>query len=362
MIDVLIVDDSPVARQLIDHILVADPNLRVVGTAASGEEAVESVARLKPDVVTMDIHMPGMNGFDATRKIMESNPVPIVIISGSYEHGEVDKAFRAMDEGALAILGRPVGLADPRYAQQAREIRQSVRLMAEVGVVRRTCRVARAASIPCSDRLASERAVAVRELVAIGASTGGPPVIQTILAGLPKDFRVPLVIVQHMAAGFVKGMVDWLNATSGVPVHLARHGEEALPGHAYVAPDALQMGVDAARRIVMQDAPPEHGVRPSASYLFRSVADGFGSRAVGVLLTGMGKDGASELNSMRMRGAATIVQSRETCVVFGMPGEAVRLGAAMDELPPDEIPAALVARVRGGGIPPAESRPAYRSK
>lgn len=348
-IHVLVVDDSPTARQMIVHILEAEPDLRVIGTAATGAEAVAFATQRKPDVITMDIHMPGVDGFEATRRIMESNPIPIVIISASYAVGDVDKAFRALEEGALAIFARPVGPADPRFEAQAREIRQSVRLMSEVKTVRRARRYAPApATAPPAASPVSAGAGAPFDLVVLGASTGGPPVLQKILARLPADFTPTLLIVQHIAAGFIGGMVEWLNTTSRIPVHLARHGAQTLAGQAYVAPDDLHMGVDAARRIVLTRAPPEYGVRPSVAHLLRSAMESFGGRIIGVILTGMGKDGARELLDLRQRGGATIVQDRETCVVFGMPGEAVRLGAAMEILPPEQIPAAL-ARLAGGG-------------
>jgi two-component system chemotaxis response regulator CheB len=262
------------------------------------------------------------------------------MVTSSYEPAEVGKAFRAIDEGALAILPKPYGLADSRYEAEAEAIRQTVRLMAEVRVVRRRPRAPRErAALPPPGVSAASDPI---RLVAIGASTGGPPALQTILAGLPKNFGAPVVVVQHMAGGFVCGMVDWLNGTSGPRVSVAADGTAVLPGCAYVAPDGLQMGVDGSGRVFLRPAPPEHGLCPSVSYLFRSVAAGHGARAAGVLLSGMGQDGAVELRSLRDLGATTIAQTRDTCVVYGMPGQAVALGGATYQLPPEQIATVLI--------------------
>jgi two-component system chemotaxis response regulator CheB len=186
------------------------------------------------------------------------------------------------------------------------------------------------------------QAPATVRIVAIGASTGGPPVLQTILAGLPKDFPAPLVIVQHMAAGFVRGFVEWLAHSSALPVHLATHGEHMLAGHVYVAPDGFQMKVDRGGKIALTRDPPENGLRPSVSYLFRSVAEVYGCDAVAGLLTGMGRDGAEELRRLKEKGAVTFAQDKDSSVVHGMPGEAIKLDAAMLILPPEKIAAVLM--------------------
>jgi two-component system chemotaxis response regulator CheB len=181
----------------------------------------------------------------------------------------------------------------------------------------------------------------------MGASTGGPPVLQTILSGLPKDFPVPLLIVQHIARGFLPGMVDWLSQTTGLRVQIAAHGAIPLPGHAYVAPDDFHLAADARGHLVLAREDAEGGLRPAVSYLFRSLADSYGANAVGVLLTGMGKDGAAELKRMKAHGAYTIAQDRDSSIVHGMPGAAIELGAATQVLPADKIAGALIARAAG---------------
>jgi two-component system, chemotaxis family, protein-glutamate methylesterase/glutaminase len=330
-IRVLVVEDSPVVRELLVYILGRDPEIQVSGTAVNGEEAIEAVIRTKPDIIIMDIHMPRMNGLDATRKIMETVPTPIVIVSGSSSRKEVAATFQALEAGALAIVEKPSGIDLPDGEDAANKLVQTVKLMAEVKVVRRW---PRKETVPATSR---KPLAAQIKIVAIGASAGGPLVLQTILRGLPKNFPVPIAIVQHMASGFTEGFIEWLGQSSGFPAHVAAHGEQLLAGHAYVAPDGFHMKVEAGNRIALSRDGPENGHRPSVSYLFRSVATVFGSGAVGVLLSGMGKDGAKELLLMKEKGAITIAQDRESAVVPGMPGEAIDLGAAMYVLTPDKI-------------------------
>jgi len=345
MIKVLVVEDSPAVREFLVHILRSDAEIQVVGTANDGAEALEAVPRLRPDVITMDIHMPNLNGFEATRRIMEENPTPIIIVSGSWDPQEVAKTFRAIEAGALAAIPRPLGIGHPKHADSTADLIRTVKLMSEVKVVRRWARHGAARVAPRELRVdvtPSNRAAAETKVVAVGASTGGPVVLQSILSLLPRDFPVPILIVQHMAAGFTEGFVEWLAHSSNLPICLAAHGAAPLPGRAYVAPDGFQMKVDGSGTITLTNDEPENGLRPSVSCLFRSVANVYGRNAVGVLLTGMGKDGAEELKTMKDRGAATIAQDKESCVVHGMPGEAIQLGAATYVLSPERIAAALV--------------------
>ena len=342
MIRVLIVDDSLVVRELLQHLLGSDPDIQVVGVARDGDEAVQLVHRMKPDVVTMDIHMPKMDGYQAIRKIMETHPVPVIIVSSSWDPQEVGNTFRAMEAGAVAALVKPQGPGHPDHASAAKELIQTVKLMSEVKMVRRWVRPSRDPATPGSQpRLAIRPKPSDISIIVMGASTGGPPVLQTILVRLPKDLPVPIVIVQHIAHGFVQGLLEWLKQTTGFPMHLASHGERLLPGHVYFAPDDHHIGVEADGRAMLSIDPPENGLRPSVSFLFRSVARNFGSKAIGVLLTGMGRDGAEELRMMRERGAVTFAQDQASSVVHGMPGEAMKLEAAVHVLPPEAIAESL---------------------
>lgn len=339
MIRVLVVEDSPVMRELLVHILSLDPELCVVAAVDSGEAAITEAARLKPDVITMDFHLPSMDGFAATKQIMQESPTPVLVVSSRSSSTETAWAFRALEAGALAVVEKPAGPGHPQHEKVTAELLRTVKLMSEVKVVRR--RPARVALRPRTGAL--PLGPAKPEIVAIGASTGGPPALNAILSRLPRDFPVPIVVVQHISPGFIEGFVQWLALSCPMALRVASHGMPLLPGCVYLAPDARHMEITSRGSIAL--VPPAHGnsgICPSVAVLFRSIAQVFGARAVGVLLTGMGKDGAEELKLIRERGGLTFAQDRDSAVVHGMPGEAIRLGAADYELSPAEIAEVLI--------------------
>jgi len=338
MINVLIVEDSPVMQELLVHIINSDPMLHVIGITSNGEEAVEAAEKLRPDVITMDIHMPKMDGIQATSHIMEICPTPIIIVSGNTQAKEVAFSFQMLKAGALAVLMRPPGIGHPYHKIEAAALIQTLKLMSEVKVVKRNRRVLKKSASLSPPTLQSKLNISsTSKLIAIGVSTGGPPLIQKILSGLPKNFPAPVLIVQHMTHGFIDGFVEWLSSTCNFPVHVAKQGNNPLPGHAYIAPDGFHMGVGNNSRISLSDQQPDNGLKPSVAHLFSTVAKVFGSRATGILLTGMGKDGAEELKMLKETGAVTIAQDKESSVVHGMPGEAIKLDAATYVMSPEEI-------------------------
>jgi two-component system, chemotaxis family, protein-glutamate methylesterase/glutaminase len=351
MIRVLIVEDSPVAQEFLTYIFASDPEIQVVGIAENGLEAIDLVHLKRPDVITMDIHMPIMDGFEATRKIMETVPTPIVIVSSSTRVKEVSSTFRAMEAGALAVILRPPGIGHPDYDAAYKELIRTVKTMSEIKVVRRIPERMRENALSLPSIPAVPETIMDIQVATIGASTGGPPALQKILSGLPHDLTFPVLIVQHIARGFIDGFGEWLSNTSSIPVHIASHGGYPLPGHCYIAPDNFHMGIAAGPRIMLNDQPPENGLRPAIAVLFRSVTQVLGPRSVGILLTGMGRDGAEELKAMKENGAITIAQDKESSVVYGMPGEAIKIDAATYVLPPEgiaEFLASLSKKRKGG--------------
>ena len=341
MIKVMIVEDSPVMQELLAYTLQSDPDFTIVGIAADGEEAIEMVMEKHPDVIAMDCYMPKLDGHQATRKIMEIKPTPIVIVTGSLAAKDVAITFSLIEAGALAIVKKPHSVNHPEYENDARALIHTLKLMSEVKVIRRSSRISKE---KVTIKPAIEKTIKAEseiKIIAVGASTGGPLVLQKIISGLPRKFPVPVLIVQHISPGFVNGFMEWLANTTNFPLHIASQGEFSLPGHIYIAPDGFHMGVENGPRIVLSDHAPENGLRPSVAFLFRTVANNFGSSAVGIILTGMGRDGAEELKLMKDNGAITIAQDEESSVVFGMPGEAIKLNAATLIISPEEISTAL---------------------
>ncbi len=339
-IRVLVVEDSPVVREMLVRALDVSCDLSVVGTAVNGEEAIEAALRVKPDIITMDIHMPGMNGIEATRHIMETHPVPIIVLSGSIDPGDASMIFETLNAGAVAFIAPPAGLGHPEHEEGVRKLVQMVRLMSEVKVVRRWPKQKQASLRRMPDRAVTLPAKI--SLVALGASTGGPIVLQSLLSSLPRDFPLPVLVVQHMSSGFLPGFVEWLSHTSAMPVRLAVDAETLLPSRVYVAPDGFQMKVVRGGKIALvRDVTQKDGC-PSVSFLFRSLVEVYGKTVVAGLLTGMGRDGAAELKLLRENGAITFAQDKESAVVHGMPGEAIRLGGAAFVLNPEEMVTFLV--------------------
>jgi two-component system chemotaxis response regulator CheB len=328
MVRVLVAEDSVTARELLVEMLRSDPEIEVAGEAKNGVEAVEMTRRLRPSVVTMDIRMPTMDGFEATRQIMVEVPTPIVIVSANYNSHDVETSMHALRLGALALLPKPPGPGAPDFDDQRKRFAQTIKAMSAVKVVRRWADPTVAKPPP----IATGRTGRPR-VVAIAASTGGPAALARILSELPVHFPLPVLIVQHIAKGFAEGLAGWLNTTGSLRVKVAEDGEPLLARTVYVAPDDRHLGVADRSKLAVSAAAPVGGFRPSGTFLFESVARVFGPSAVGVILTGMGEDGVAGLASIRRAGGAVLVQDEATSIVYGMPGAAVAAGLGDTTIP-----------------------------
>lgn len=339
-IRVLVVEDSPVVQMLLVHVLGRDPEIEVAGTCADGIAAVRDAAAKRPDVILMDVNLPGLDGFQATRQIMEAAPVPIVMCSSAMKREEAGTLFRAIEAGAVSFVNKPPGPADPAFAVKTRELVETVKSVAGFRAFRRIAGAHDKQSQPAA-ATNSERPVHRLRVVAIGASTGGPQALRELLAALPAEFPLPVVIVQHIADGFIPGLVDWLGRDCALRVGVAADGQALLPGQVYLAPDGHHVTVSNYFRLTLDTEPQENGLRPAVARLFRSLLPVHATGTAAVLLSGMGRDGAEELKLLRDAGAVTFAQDRESCVVHGMAGAAVALGAARHILPPARIAATL---------------------
>ncbi len=342
---VLVVDDSPVARAVLRSILERDGQIEVVGLARNGWEAVQLTAQLRPDVITMDVRMPGMDGYEATRQIMAYHPTPILIVTASLAKQDVDFSFHMLEAGALDIFEKPAGDDPSALRNRAQALIERVRLLSRVRVIthlrgrRRQPAPTPAPLAPVQVQPAPMPLQSPERLVVIGASTGGPRALRQVLHRLPADLPAPVLVVQHMAVGFMQGLVEWLAGETALQVATAHDGEGLAPGRVYVAPENRHLLVE-PRRVRLADRPATTPI-PSVDVTMHAAARTFGRRAIGVLLTGMGDDGARGLLAIRRAGGSTIAQDEATSTIFGMPRAAIELGAAEQVLPLEAIAPAI---------------------
>jgi two-component system, chemotaxis family, protein-glutamate methylesterase/glutaminase len=342
MIRVLVVEDSPTMRYYLRDALAEDPELQVVGEAVTGEQAVELAGRLRPDVITMDMMLPGISGLQATEHIMAEHPTPILVVS-SADRQELFSTYNALAAGAVDVLEKPRG--DDSDADWSPRLRRTLRMVSRIRVIThprarldgRARTAAPPPPAPVAAALLPSNAMAV---VAIGSSTGGPAALTELLRELPPNFRTPVLCVQHIAASeqFAVAFSDWLAGQTGRNVRYATEGVpvRTLGGQVLLAPPDRHLFVR-DQMLRLSDGPPRHSCRPSVDVLFESIAAEYGALAAGCLLTGMGRDGATGLLQMRNRGATTFAQDEQSCTVYGMPREAALMGAAMHVLPPGRI-------------------------
>jgi two-component system, chemotaxis family, protein-glutamate methylesterase/glutaminase len=333
---VLVADDSVTVRARIVAALERAPDMEVVGEAADGREAIELCLARRPDVITLDMMMPAMTGLQATEYIMAYAPTPIVIVSASTNRGELFRTYDALAAGAIDVIEKPRPNESPEAWDEM--LAATVRMASRIRVITHPKgRLRRLSAMPGEPGAAAVDGAALLpwtdRVVAIGASTGGPAAVVELLGALPADYPHAILLVLHLSAVFASAFAEWLGRESPVPVQAARDGQPLPPSGVVLAPADRHMVVDGPR-IKLTDDPPRHSCRPSVDVLFASVAREIGARAVGVLLTGMGKDGAEGLLAMRQAGATTIAQDQASSAVYGMPREAVAIGAAEYILPP----------------------------
>ncbi len=338
MIRVLVVDDSAVVRQILQGALSADPEIEVVGTAPDPFVARDMIVQKRPDVITLDMEMPRMDGMTFLRKLMFYFPLPVIVVSSLTPAGG-ELAMEALAAGAVEVMCKP-GAAFT-VGDMSMELIQKIKSAAHARVSKRDAQEEKAVPAAALGRTTNQ-------VVAIGASTGGTVALEHILTRMPPD-APGIIIAQHMPAMFTKQFADRLNRLSQMDIHEAKEGDSVIPGVALVAPGDRHMLLrrSGARYYVsVKDGPLVHRQRPAVDVLFRSVARNAGKNAVGVILTGMGVDGAAGLNEMHQAGSHTIAQDEASCVVFGMPKAAIELGAADKVLPLKDIPSAILQTAR----------------
>jgi len=347
---VMIVEDSLVLRQFLENVISQDSRLDVVASTASGEEALGLLSEVRPDVISMDIRLPGMDGLEATRLIMRQQPTPIVVLSASVDSESLQISMEALRAGALAVLEKPPGTGHVNYAAVAKALCTQLYIMSQVKVVRQRLtpykKSAPLAVPESAPRLVPGNRSRLR-MVGMAASTGGPKVFPTILNGLPEDFPLPILLVQHMGESFMAGFATWLDGICPQTVVVAKDGDIPRAGTVYVAPGDRHLALNGnSLRIV--DGEPVCGQRPSATVLFQSMGRALGPRGLGIVLTGMGEDGAEGLLALRRSGGLTIAEDKTTAIVYGMPAAAVDIGAACVELPLHAIAGRIVREVTNG--------------
>jgi two-component system chemotaxis response regulator CheB len=335
----MVVDDSELVREMIRAILESEPGIVVAGEAVDGAEAVTMVASLKPDIVTMDIEMPVMGGLEAIERIIAEYPVPILVVTALTG---VRTAFAAVSKGALDVIEKP-----DISMENMRNLIKKIRLLAKVDVPAHLQTMKRQFGTVGVNSVAIQKGCSKGEIVAIAASTGGPQAIHSILSHLPAQFPVPIIITQHIADGFTRGMVDWLNAITPLTVRVAAHGDILAAGHVYVNPAEHSMRVTEQRMIILGDREARKVYHPSCNTLLSSLAAAYRERAIGLIMSGMGDDGVVGMQAIRKAGGTTLAQDATSSVIYGMNRLAVECGCIDRVVALADIPAELMQQAGG---------------
>lgn len=343
-ISVLLVEDSPIALEILGRLLASSPDIKVVGKARNGKEAMNLIPKLQPNVICTDLHMKEMDGLELTKQVMANHPRPILVVSTSVQKDDTNTIFELLQAGAVDVFPKPnMGLASD-YEQVKRDLITKIKILSGVTVF--TKRQTSPINTPAINNFAfpADITKAIR-VVAIGASTGGPQALYKIIAQLPANLPVPVICTQHISKGFLQGLVDWLDSECQVKVKIATSGEMPFPETVYFAPDQNHLELDAQGKFIYGSSLPVDGHCPSVTVTFKSVAKFYGRAAMSILLTGMGKDGAAGMQAIFDAGGITIAQDEKTCVVFGMPSVAIALGVVQHVLSIQDIAPLLLKKV-----------------
>ena len=348
MVEVLIVDDLKSARDLIRDILASDPHIHICGMADNGDTALEMVEKLEPHLVVLDSHLKQTSGFEVAEEIMRVRPTPIVMVTAASD-AVANPPARLFACGVLDVIQKRDLFRWRTHPEVAASFVRKVKLLSKVNRFsikkqRKTAnkRLNPADPFPPAAKKPDVLRNGEHRLIAIVSSTGGPNALFKVLHDLPANFSVPIVIVQHMSPGFIQGLAEWLDHKGRIRVRVARNNQGLSPGEALLAPDHAHLTVDEKHRIKLVDLPPVGGHKPSGTTFLESVGKVYGPQALGIILTGMGNDGAQGLATLKSFGGKTIAQDEETSVIFGMPKSAIGLGAADQVLPLAEIAPALI--------------------
>jgi len=339
-IRILIAEDSKVVTELLRSILDAEPDFEVIACVDNGNDAVKMTKKLKPDLVTMDIHMPIMNGVEATYIIMSEFPTPIVVISAHVNPEEMHNAFDALKAGALTVIEKPNDVLHAGFESTKRTLLNTLRALSEVRVTRRR----KIHKKPTLEKVIYSKSAHKVEIAGLGTSTGGPEALYFVLANLKSDIAVPIVIVQHITDGFLPGLISWLECKSNLPIHIAEDQQLLKKGHVYFAPNNFHLTIKHSLSgpiAILDDSAAVAGFKPSATKLFLSIAAAYPQNAIAGLLTGMGSDGAEGLLEIKKSGSHTFIQNESSSIVFGMPGSAKKMEAECDVVDLIHIPAFL---------------------
>ncbi|MBW4574697.1 MAG: chemotaxis-specific protein-glutamate methyltransferase CheB [Aphanothece sp. CMT-3BRIN-NPC111] len=361
-IRVLLVEDSPIALAILKRMLSSSPEIEVVGTAGSGREALTLIPQVQPQVICTDLNMPQMNGLEFIVEVMTRFPRPVLVVSASVQKQDTENVFKLLQAGAVDVFPKPnAGLASD-YERAKQELISKVKILSGVTVFTQHRKEPSAISglgaglKPQAKELSAQKlktetysrtSTTPAKILVIGASTGGPQALHNIISQLPSNFPVPVICIQHISEGFLQGLVDWLGVKSHLLVKIAPQGELPRPGTIYFAPERRHLELNSQGKFIYSATPPVSGHCPSVTVTFKSIANFYGRASAGVLLTGMGRDGADGMEAIARAGGLTIAQDETSCVVFGMPKEAIALGAAQYILPINDIAPMLLAKISG---------------